>query len=210
MIYGGWETDTFRNRRWITVSEARRSPVKSILFALLAILGLVVIEARAGQAVLTWSPPLTNTDGTALSLTGFRIYHGPTATSLTEVVTLTSPGLTRYVVDNLPAGPRFFAMTALSATSESDPTAPVSTNVAADPPPPSQLLSSGSLAYELRTASSTVSMVAIGVIPAGQPCGPEVQTVTNVKYCRIQRGQIDVVNWPVDLKLQSVWAKASP
>lgn len=73
-----------------------------------------------------------------------------------------------------------------------------------------QLLTSGPLAYELRDAATTQSMVAVGLVPAGLPCGPEVRTIVSVKYCRIQRSQVDVVVWPTDLSMSSPWARAKP
>lgn len=65
---------------------------------------------------ISWRPPTRNTDGTALTdLTGYRIYSGPSASSLTPLVSLRNPGLMRYVIEELAPGTHHFALTALSA-----------------------------------------------------------------------------------------------
>ena len=62
-----------------------------------------------------------NDDGTALKLTGYRIYWGLTADNLTNSITLDNPGLTRYVVEQLQPATYYFVATALSQDGESDP-----------------------------------------------------------------------------------------
>ena len=187
------------------------SPVKPILLTLLAFV------ASAVQAVtVSWTPPTTNVDATPLTnLAGYRILYGP-STALTGLTSIQvpNPGLTRYTVD-LPPGTWYIRMHAYNSAGGDSVLTPASAVTVAGPPPPPPpppvaLLTSGTLAYELRSATNSVSMVAIGLIPAGQPCGPEIQTVTNVKYCRIQRSQMDTIAWPTDLKLQSIWARAAP
>jgi len=74
--------------------------------------------------------------------------------------------------------------------------------VCASQPP---LTTVGTLSY----MPSGNSMTAVGLIVAGQMCGPDVKTVAGVKYCRITRNQTDFVNWPADLKAVDIWAKAS-
>lgn len=70
------------------------------------------------------------------------------------------------------------------------------------------LITAGPLAYERRGTATSPTMVAIGLVAAGLPCGPTVQLVGNVKYCAITRAQTDVVNWPVDLKVQTLWSRS--
>jgi hypothetical protein len=67
--------------------------------------------AATGSATLSWMPPSENSDGTALDdLRGYRIYAGRTQEELTAVATLDTPGLTRYVVENLTSGTWYFAV----------------------------------------------------------------------------------------------------
>jgi hypothetical protein len=61
-------------------------------------------------------PPTENTDGTALvNLNGYKIYYGHAPKTYTQTITLTNPGLTQYVIDNLPAGTYYFSVTATTS-----------------------------------------------------------------------------------------------
>lgn len=79
---------------------------------------LVVNNANfTGTASLAWSAPTESTDGSALSsnsLSGYRIYHGTVATSLNQVIDVTGSANTQYVVQQLPPGTHYFAVTAVS------------------------------------------------------------------------------------------------
>jgi hypothetical protein len=68
-----------------------------------------------GSATLSWQPPQTNTDGTALTnLAGYYIHYG-TSISLDLQVKITTVGLTRYVIDNLAAGTWYFAVSSYNS-----------------------------------------------------------------------------------------------
>ena len=71
---------------------------------------------------LSWTPPLVNTDGTTLTdLSGYRILYGSVSHQYGHSIDVNNAGLTRYVLENLPAGTYYFAMTARNtAGSESD------------------------------------------------------------------------------------------
>lgn len=69
----------------------------------------------AGSATLSWNPPTENADGSPLTdLAGYRIYYGRNPDNLTQVVVLNNPGLTRYVVENLPPARWHFEMTSVN------------------------------------------------------------------------------------------------
>jgi hypothetical protein len=75
------------------------------------------VGTGTGAATLGWSAPTLNTDGTALTnLAGYKLYHGTSAASLTDVRSISSPGITTYVFDQLPAGTHYFAMTAVNSS----------------------------------------------------------------------------------------------
>lgn len=78
-------------------------------------------SATKGATTLSWTPPTRNDDGTPLKLTGYRIYWGNTEGHYPHSVTLTNPGLTRYVVEDLKPATWYFVATALSADAESPP-----------------------------------------------------------------------------------------
>jgi hypothetical protein len=70
----------------------------------------------SGTATLQWQAPVQNTDGTALTdLAGYRLYHGTSATALTDVRVVSSPGITSYVFDQLASGTHWFAITAVNS-----------------------------------------------------------------------------------------------
>lgn len=67
-------------------------------------------------AAITWTPPVTNVDGSPLrDLAGYRIYYGRSQGNLSTLIDIENPGLTTYVVEDLSAGTRYFAVTAYFA-----------------------------------------------------------------------------------------------
>lgn len=82
----------------------------------LAAFGISVTQMGTGTATLSWSAPDQNTDGSALTnLSGYRIYYGTDAQSLTQSVNVDSAGITTYVVTNLGTGTWYFAISAYNA-----------------------------------------------------------------------------------------------
>lgn len=75
-----------------------------------------------GSATLTWVAPTVNTDGTILNnLAGYRIYYGTDASALTQEIDVAGATSTSYVVDGLPPGTYYFAVSAYSSSgTESD------------------------------------------------------------------------------------------
>jgi hypothetical protein len=80
----------------------------------------IPVASAPGATTLSWVPPTTNVDGTPLKLTGYRIYWSQSKDHFSHSVTLTNPGLTRYVVDQLAPATWYFVATALSADGESE------------------------------------------------------------------------------------------
>jgi hypothetical protein len=75
-----------------------------------------VLAVASGSATLSWTPPTTNTDGSALTnLAGYRVYWGTTAGTYPNSVTLNNAGLTSYVVSSLAPGTYHFAIAALNS-----------------------------------------------------------------------------------------------
>jgi hypothetical protein len=74
----------------------------------------------SGSASLEWLAPTTATDGSTLShLVGYRIYYGNDVNQLNETIEVSNPGVLTYVVEGLPPGTYYFAVTAFNATGES-------------------------------------------------------------------------------------------
>lgn len=69
-----------------------------------------------GSAELSWTPPTTRADGSALTnLAGYRVYYGTTRGSYTKRLDLPSPGVTSMLVEGLVAGTYYFVTTAYDA-----------------------------------------------------------------------------------------------
>ena len=93
----------------ITVADANASA--SLSFS------LAVVATATGSASLSWVAPTTRTDGTSLTnLSGFRIYYGKTATSLTNTMSVSGASTTTAVVGTLTTGTWYFAVTALDTS----------------------------------------------------------------------------------------------
>jgi hypothetical protein len=87
--------------------------------------------AAAGTLTLSWQPPTENTDGTPITAhAGYDIYYGTASQNYTSTIKVANPGLATYVVQNLPAGKYYFAVSAYdSSGAESDYSQEVSATV---------------------------------------------------------------------------------
>lgn len=65
-----------------------------------------------GQAMLQWTPPSTNQNGTPVAVSGFNVYVGSSQSDLHPIASVDSH-ITAYVVDGLPSGSVYFAITAI-------------------------------------------------------------------------------------------------
>lgn len=74
-------------------------------------------KVSTGTATLDWTPPIQNSDGSALTnLAGYTVYYGTSPDSLTESVKVSNPGLSAYTLSNLSSGTWYFSVTAYSLT----------------------------------------------------------------------------------------------
>jgi Putative Ig domain len=72
-----------------------------------------VEQASMGSATLSWQAPTQRADGSALTnLAGYRIRYGTAPGEYLNEVQIANPGLTSYVVTNLPPGTYYFVATA--------------------------------------------------------------------------------------------------
>jgi hypothetical protein len=98
----------------ISVSDGKTSTA-------LAAFSISVTQVATGSATLSWVAPTQNTDGSALTnLSGYRIYYGTSAGSLTQSVDLPSAGIQTYMLGNLSPGTWYFAVKAVAGGVESD------------------------------------------------------------------------------------------
>lgn len=65
---------------------------------------------------VAWTPPTKNDDGSELTdLSGYRIHYGNASKAYTASIDVPNPGLSRYTMEQLPAGQYFIAVTAVNA-----------------------------------------------------------------------------------------------
>jgi hypothetical protein len=113
---GAVNIGTFAN---ITISVSDGVAVTSLPAFTLVV---IAVGTGSGTATVNWTPPTTNTDGTALTdLAGFKVVYGRSSTTLNQSASVTNAGLTSYTVNSLTSGQWFFAVRAVnSAGVESD------------------------------------------------------------------------------------------
>lgn len=93
----------------VSVSDGKSS-------AALPAFTVTVSAADQGSAVLTWTAPTQNTDGSTLTdLAGYRIYHGTRADSLSQAVQVPGSANTSYSFSGLSSGIHYFAVTAYTS-----------------------------------------------------------------------------------------------
>ena len=86
----------------ISDSPAHGNEVVSVPDEVVSVPDEVVSSSKTGVATILWLPPTENTDGTVLNdLAGYVIYYGTADDSLTESVTINSPGVSSYTIENL-------------------------------------------------------------------------------------------------------------
>jgi len=87
--------------------------------------------SSANSVTLSWEAPSENSDGSSLQdLKGYKVHYGSSSRTYAQTIQLTNPGLTTYVVDNLPSGKYYFAVTSYNASgAESSLSGEVSTQV---------------------------------------------------------------------------------
>ena len=74
---------------------------------------LPISSSSNSSITFNWVPPTENSNGSPLTnLAGYKIHYGTASQDYSEVVALNNPSLSRYVLDSLPSGTWYFAITA--------------------------------------------------------------------------------------------------
>jgi hypothetical protein len=72
--------------------------------------------AAVAAVNLAWSAPTENSDGTPLTdLKGYKIHYGTQSQNYTGSISVDNPTVTTYLVESLPAGTYYFAVTAYNS-----------------------------------------------------------------------------------------------
>ena len=80
------------------------------------------LTPNTGSIEISWTPPSSNSDGSALTdLEGYRVYYGTSPSNLNSVINISSPGITSYLIENLNHGTYYFSISAIDTSgNESD------------------------------------------------------------------------------------------
>jgi hypothetical protein len=77
---------------------------------------VAVVDQGNGTALVLWSRPYENEDGSTLDdLAGFRIYYGNASDGYINTVTIDNENMTSYQIENLGEADWYFAMTAFNS-----------------------------------------------------------------------------------------------
>ena len=89
------------------------------------------VTNTSGAVTLSWDAPTENANGSALmDLAGYKVHYGSASKDYSDTIEVTNPGLTTYVVQNLPAGTYYFAISTYNSMGvESSLSGEVSTQV---------------------------------------------------------------------------------
>jgi hypothetical protein len=81
----------------------------------LAAFSIQVTAVATGSALLSWTPPMQNTDGSALTnLNGYKIYWGSSLGNYPNSASV-GVGVASYTVEQLTPGTWYFTVTAVNA-----------------------------------------------------------------------------------------------
>jgi len=76
-----------------------------------------VVPKGDGTALVSWTPPTENTDGSPLTdLAGFKIYYGTFPGEYEEPKIVNNPGMSSFLVEDLGEADWFFVMTAFNTS----------------------------------------------------------------------------------------------
>jgi hypothetical protein len=75
-----------------------------------------VVGTATGSIMLNWLPPTERSDDSALTnLAGYKIYWGTEEGDYPNTVTISTPGVTSYMIEQLSRGTYYLVMTAFDA-----------------------------------------------------------------------------------------------
>lgn len=137
-------------------------------------------------ATVSWDPATKNTDGSALTPTGYKLQESIDGASWRNDTSVAG-NVTSYAFAGLSPGTHYFQIATVAGSVSSAWTAPVSTviptpltasfsatpgTVAVPNPPTNVRVTVAVLAYELRQYSNgTLRFVQVGTVPLGKECG---------------------------------------
>lgn len=181
--------------------------IGTILFLALALARVPV--ADAGSATLTWVPPTTNVDGSALSvseITGYRVSWGCGPSGTYDESVTTDGDVTTALIDTLPNwGVCYFAAQTLVGDLESDFSNEAMKDFGPAPPdPPALTVGIDVTAFVVQQSIDRIVLVPVGTVPPDTVCDGS-QSV-NGRFL-VPR---DVVTWAGTVRAEAVFATCVP
>lgn len=78
---------------------------------------ITVSQAALGAVALSWLPPTENSDGSPLvDLAGYKIFYGTRPKAYDHEIHVSAPGVTTFLVEDLPPGTYYFAATSFTSS----------------------------------------------------------------------------------------------
>ena len=78
---------------------------------------VTVVLSSNGTALVSWTPPTENTDGSTLTdLAGYKIHYGASPGNYTHTEVINDPGITSFMVENLASADWYFAVTSFNSS----------------------------------------------------------------------------------------------
>ncbi len=108
-----------RNKRKKEIETPLPFNLSFIIAFVFIILFGIIPAAHAGEAILTWYPPTTNTDGTTLTdLAGYKVYYGTTSGNYDTIID--AANVTSHTVTNLTTNVTYYFATTAYDTSANE------------------------------------------------------------------------------------------
>jgi hypothetical protein len=139
----------------------------------------------SGSATVRWTPPTTNTNGSALTnLAKYKIRYGTSSSSLDRSTTVDDPSRSSHTIGALAAGTWFFAVRAINSSNVESSDSNVSSKsvsaassaktvrISIPAPPAGSLRTVATTVYDVVRRSNGVwaRRAAVGTITLGKPC----------------------------------------
>jgi hypothetical protein len=78
---------------------------------------VTVVLSNNGTALMSWTPPTENTDGSTLTdLAGYKIYYGTSPGSYNNTEIINNLGLTSFLIESLASADWYFVMTSFNSS----------------------------------------------------------------------------------------------
>jgi hypothetical protein len=101
----------------LALTSHRDGVLASAAFSGVRIIAVPPQSATPGSATLTWAAPTEHTNGTPLTdLVGFKLHWGVAPGLHSSQLTINNPDTTSWKIGDLPAGPWYFTVSAISAS----------------------------------------------------------------------------------------------